>query len=549
MSMVGPGQSVLTTSVEPGPNTSRRSGWLVGLVFGVLVSLLAIPNVRTTLLSQLQFAIAGENVPLVRTLDTRLSIRETRLLDAAAANAPDDYLLQVGRATALAAAGGAKDSPPPVSLSDDATDFNDHSLFRLAQVARDFPHSPGAYAHLARYMMIDRLRIQRAELSAPTAPTRPTSPGSPPKPLAAPPRTIPARHSDVRLMEWALQGGEERDPDNAFWPALRAATYFAAERDDEALQALAQAARKPQWDAYLYEEVLGQWRLYSAAYGDNSATQKIGPLSLVAFPHLRELRRMAELVRRRAESEAAAGHEAEAIRIRANLAWLGVLMREKAQWAYEALVGTDLTLIASTDSRARTPSGATFTVRQWEAAAGDYLDLLRQQRHNFDIVWLHHQIETSCELRQRIDLARYDASYPGIPPGIPLAPLFSSWMAGICLLQQMLTLSLLTLVTTFWYKRATHGEGWIARSPTLGIIVLLVLAGSSGSLLFFGVPTPRLALLFLSSLTCLLPLCLYLPSKRKLRKAFQTGEQSEAERLQITEMDRAETRWKRGTTL
>ena len=92
-----------------------------------------------------------------------------------------------------------------------------------------------------------------------------------------------ARKRDIQIMEWALQTGELRDPDNAFWPTMRATAYFAANRDKEALAALARASRKSEWNAYIHEEVLGQWRLYSAAYGDNGAAQKIAPLSLVAF--------------------------------------------------------------------------------------------------------------------------------------------------------------------------------------------------------------------------------------------------------------------------
>src|SRR5262249_9729756 len=111
----------------------------------------------------------------------------------------------------------------------------------------------------------------------------------PPAPDADPTvRSLRAGGRDVRLMEWALKAGERDDPTNAFWSAMLATTYFAAMRDDEALRALARAARKSRWDTYLYEEVLGQWRLYSAAYGDQGAMQKIGPLSLLAFPHVRE---------------------------------------------------------------------------------------------------------------------------------------------------------------------------------------------------------------------------------------------------------------------
>lgn len=506
--------SIPSNSVRPSP---FRSGWLIGIVLGVTIGLFALPTVRFTLLGQLQFALSEESRPFMGISDAHETEREVNRLDATAGAAPDDYLLQVGRATALVT---------PNENIGTSGDDNDHALFRLAQLAREFPTQPGAYAHLARYMMADRIRVQRPEIveTASAASRKHSRPVTPPSPGVW--------RRDVRLIEWALTSGEARDADNAFWPAMLGAAYFAAHRDEEALAALTRAAHKPRWDAYLYEEVLGQWRLYSATYGDHGATQKIGPLSLIAFPHLFEIRHAVEMARWHAERAAEAGHDEEALRIRRNLGMLGIIMRETAAWSYEALIGTDLILLATTDGTDRRPPGAIQTPIQWERRAPRYLALLI--RNKKDIAWVRREVAECCELRKRVDVARYDASYPGIPPGIPLVPLFGSWMTGICLLQQMLTLIAAALLAALWTRYGSR----LSISPLVRRVtnvLLFCLTVGSGVMLFFGVASPRTALLFLSGLTLLT-----LPLNGFLRRArpMQSGSPEEIGAC-----------WKSGTTL
>jgi hypothetical protein len=487
-----------TTPAKSTRHSPFRSGWLIGIVLGVTVGLLALPTVRFTLFGQLQFALSEESRPFMGVTDAQETEREVVRLDATAAAAPDDYLLQVGRATALAT--------PNENIGFSGND-NDHVLFRLAQLAHDFPMQPGGYAHLARYMMADRIRIQRPEIVE-TASTvirkRSTAP-----PAAG------AWRRDVRLIEWSLKSGALQDPDNAFWPTMLSVAYFAAHRDAEALNALNTAAHKPHWDAYVYEEVLGQWRLYSATYGDHGATQKIGPLSLIAFPHMSEIRHAVEMARWHSERAAETGQDDEALRIRRNLAMLGVIMRETASWSYEALMGTGLILLSATDGSDHRPPGAIQTPVQWERRATRYLALLNRNRR--DTNWIRRQVVECCELRQRVNVARYDASYPGIPPGIPLVPLFGSWMTGICLLQQIFSLTLVALCAALWSR---YGSRLPASRAARGILIalLLCLTAWSGVMLFYGVPSPHLALLFLSSLTLLtLPLNRFLQRFRPAR--------------------------------
>src|SRR5437016_1188665 len=98
-----------TPNVRQSTARSSLSGGLIGIAFGVLLSLWAFPAVRYTLIAQMQFALSEDSLPWLFSLDINRSAREAPRLDAVASRYPDDYLLQVGRATALAGVGGVRD--------------------------------------------------------------------------------------------------------------------------------------------------------------------------------------------------------------------------------------------------------------------------------------------------------------------------------------------------------------------------------------------------------------------------------------------------------
>jgi hypothetical protein len=535
------------------PPGYRRSGWLIGAICGVLASLWAFPAVRYTLSAQMEFALAEDNVPWISSLDAQRTALEGPRLDRVAARYSDDYLLQVGRATALATAGAGRVVSAPPARHRDGIESNDHTLVRLAMITRAFATTPGAYAHLARYLMADHVRIQRAELVS----SGPVGAKQAPPPA----QTIVPDVRNLKIMLWALRSGERLDSDNAFWPAMLATAYFAADEDGNALEALARAALKPRWDAYIYEEVLGQWRLYSAAYGDHGAAQQIGPLSLVVFPHLHEIRRMAEMARWHAERSAHLGKNIQAAQIRRNLAYLGLNLRDNAGWAFEALYGTDLFFIACTDVDSRVTPSAIRTVSEWEHQAVQYRNLLHSLRRDIEYRLMRSEVENSCELRKRVDLARYDSSYPGIPPGIPLMPLFGNWMAGVCLLQQALGL-LVALAATgmLQYVVLQHNRQFSPRRTAvivLGAVATLVV----GALFLTMMTTPRMAGLFLIGVTLLSIVGLHrswrwLSARRAasrpegLHAVFQeTVVRNSEEPAHVSGLKRVRERWSQGTTL
>ncbi len=518
----------------------RRSGWVAGILGGILIVLLAFPSSRYTLLSQLQFALAERSLPYLHAMMVRPGGREISLLDRVASASPDDYLMQVGRATVLADQGGLQ----PRQRFDNNRPDGDNTLYRLGAVVARFPQVPGAYAHLSRYMMTDRIRLERPELPlssinrtgddaarilrrhVPGAGLNQTDrPSGTPTGNSVPPAHLDP--DDVRMMEWALRAGERRDPDNAFWPAMLATTYFSVKRDIDGVEALRRASEKVRWDAYIYEEVLGEWRLYSAAYGNNGAIQKIGPLSLVSFPHLGEIRKMAQFVRYLADQAERDGNDTRAIELRRELLLLGSVMTSKAQWAYEALIGTDVCMIAGTDSESKVMPGSIRSMASWQAQAPDYIALLKRRGRISEMVWMRNEIESCCRLRNRIDLARYDASYPGIPPGIPLTPLFGSWMACVCVIQELLTLlAVLGLVRTLesLRRRSNTTNSAAARLQNPLLIILCGAWIASTLMATSGVPSTRFMLLFL--LLTALDVILILDAVRtaRSRKALRSAQ-------------------------
>ncbi len=434
-------QVPLSQPVEP----EERSGWFVGIVLGVWLGLYFIAPVRETLMSQFSFALSARPQAWSRPVTSSLS--GIARLDVVASAAPNDYLIQVGRAAVIPATG--------VRLP-----TNDQPLHKMLALMIDFPRSPGAAALLLRYLLTSDNELR--------------SEG----------RTMGLQRR--ALMSVVIDRGAALDPSNAFWDAMRATV--AAENGDyaQAVDDLGQERTATTWDAYLYEQVLGQWRLYSLAYGDHGAAQKVAPLSLVAFPYLQAIRDMAITMRAYANRLAATGNTQQAVVIRHLLVRLGQKMRSDAPWAYEALVGTDITLVGATDTTTRT--GAIMHTVQWPPLAHHLLVALKATHRNNEALWMEQQVKRSLQLRNTVNLARDNASYPGVPPGIPIVPLFGSWVLGVCLLQQqmaiMVVLGAATVAAGAHHLLSRHRFSLILLTATGAFSLILVTANGIGGGLF-----------------------------------------------------------------
>jgi hypothetical protein len=141
-------------------------------------------------------------------------------------------------------------------------------------------------------------------------------------------------------------------------------------------------------------------------------------------------------------------------------------------------------------------------------------------------------------------VARFDASYPGTPPGIPLVPLFGNWMVGIFLMQQALAMALVAILAAGVYRyRARSALANLARLVAIGLFFGLTFA--FGLLLFLGAPSTRLALGFLAG-TVVFAILLLNALSHWWRRAVRKGpERSEG---LLSEMAAVDARWSGDTT-
>lgn len=463
------------TQSRPAPRERRgTNGIALGVLFGVVLALTLFAPYRSSFATQMRFALSSESLAWLRILDSRKSERELPYLDETAQRRPDDYLLQVGRATASTSFDNLTITERPSPTLD-----NDRTLLRLSVLSLRFPRASGSYAHFLRYMTAAFVRVDS------------------PDPLYR------LKSTPRKATLWAIENGEKLDPDNAFWSSMKLILLLSENKTEEAVAILPYFYQKSYWESFVYEEALGQWRLYAETYGDQGAVQKIAPLSLIAFPHLQQLRASAEKLRLVAEAEEKKGHGDKAIEIRRGLVVLSNLLQAKSRWAYEALFGTEILRIAVTDSKTERSQLSAFVPHQWEKLATHYIALLTANGRTPEIKRLNREMTEAADLRNRIDEARYDASYPGIPPGIPLAALFNNWMAGIGLIRQWISLLLLAVaIGVAGTMRKLPVRPHVSR--TFCMIILLFAFTLSGLSLGTGTPEAGTALVFLWSAVLLL---------------------------------------------
>ncbi len=420
-------------------------GWYFGIVIGVLGGLALLPFTRNILLAQWETSLTSGYSGLVAPM--HLSASDAARLEWVASTEPSDVLVQMGLISA--------NLDHPLS----ASNVSVGTLARLVGLIQKHPNVPGLYALLVRVA----LQQESSEVVADDHSMNPV-PASKPNALS------PVAPQRAAILDMALKRGEQLEPKNAFWPAMRAWLYFSDHQESQGEQALERVASTSQWNSHLYEQVLGEWRLYAQVFGDQGALQKLEPLTLLSFPHLQALRAMAFHVHDEAEQDIAVGHLSQAFRLHHALARLGGILRDTAPWAYEALLGTDLVLIASTGDK--TPlqgEGMIDSLATWEPYGRRYLALLRRSGEEAEALWLEHEVIKSLKLRQTLGLARSAAPYDGVPPGIPLKALLSDWMLGVLTLQQMIG-----LLGSFFILGG--GALLIKRFPRAQLLLFLTLA-------------------------------------------------------------------------
>lgn len=165
--------------------------------------------------------------------------------------------------------------------------------------------------------MMKRINLTRADSISPETLTKvkPTDP-------QIPPTTKHLAEFDITALQ-----GERLDPNNAFFPMIRAVGLFQTHRDADAIASLKRAGNDSRWDDYKPEELDVRIQLYSNYLGDRSALERVSLQSAILFPSYAKLRHLAFLATYESMTAERNGHPEKRFAIRNALMRIGSLMR------------------------------------------------------------------------------------------------------------------------------------------------------------------------------------------------------------------------------
>ena len=308
--------------------------------------------------SWLALLLAPQTRWLVRPQIAPGSINDAQSRSRFVASHPNDYIVQLGG-------------------------FAGESQLQYARgLVPRFPENPSLRANILRYAT-QYLHMNRPDSDGNLLSGKPDPPlgprrGGPPPPT---PDQLAAFDADTAA-------GERLDPDNAYFPFMRAIGLFAAHRDAEGLAAVRRAGIKTAWREYYEDEVEGRWRILDGLYGHREAVASSAISASLLFPQYAPLRAVARLVTVKAVEEEQAGRREDGLVLRRSLAHVGDLMRAESKSYIGTLVGIAIAAI----SRSR-PGGAAPIVREPGAPTSpEFNGLLAQRR-----------LDAYCDYVTRID--------------------------------------------------------------------------------------------------------------------------------------------------
>ncbi|MCW3052551.1 MAG: hypothetical protein JWN14_1721 [Chthonomonadales bacterium] len=414
---------------------ARPSG-LILLPFLILVGLWGAPPTRTFLQTQLR--LLHDAAPFLARL-REMGVQERPPVPAQAwkqsatavgvARFPKDYTIQVGGAL-LAASYRPSRIGGPLSSQESYESFQDRYGAKLAAVSAHFPGRPGPYAHMLRYMTGSTVRVSR------TVEIELFQTGN--TPAFGSDRSIGNRQSWAAF-DHAAARGEKLDPDNAYFPMMRAIGLFDAKRDAEGVAAVLRAAQKSRFEDYASEEQDAEWALYLRSYGPTSTLVHQSISISLLLPHFSSLRQVGRVMAYQAEKAERAGRTQEGLALRHAAMRCGVLMREQSS-IIGALVGTSII-----SSQATGPGGAPVVAPSADLSNEDkiaersdlYLDYLHKIGAEEEARWFTVQEDRNREVRALVAGANREHRLEG---AVRLPAL---WTLDMLLLANTLTMLLL----------------------------------------------------------------------------------------------------------
>ncbi|MDQ2688466.1 MAG: hypothetical protein M3Y28_11440, partial [Armatimonadota bacterium] len=286
---------------------------LAGIAVCVLLALLIAPQTRWMVRQQLLISIGRYHLlPLNSGAYTTSPAADRRRIEAAAVSAPNDFGLQ------YASVGG--DGHAAIAAG-------------MRGLASRFPNKPALYANILRYDTLGAVLWVRPEGALLTGvKANPQWHPKPPTPAA------------LAAFDRTAAAGERVDPDNAYFPLMRAVGLLAAHRDAEAEAAVRRAGGKTAWRDYVPDDIQSRWRLHQIAFDDKGVIPQASNDTLL--PQYQRMRDVSRVLTYRAMQKELAGDVAGGLSLRESVRGCGDLLRVNSNYLFGGIIGSSLCDIA-----------------------------------------------------------------------------------------------------------------------------------------------------------------------------------------------------------
>ena len=204
---------------------------------------------------------------------------------------------------------------------------------QLRTVAKKFPDHPEILAATLRAESQGEVLVHRADamqfLENRPAPKTGTVAGK---------QKVSDAAAVKRFIDQCLVG-ERIDPDNAYFPLLRAMAYTEVHQDKDAFNALHLAAGKKLWREYIPEEFIANRAVNRAMYGRTGLIPEMSISAAILFPHYSSMRELSRVVAAEAIRREMQGRFAEGIVLRRDLFDVSERIRNESTTMIGSLVG------------------------------------------------------------------------------------------------------------------------------------------------------------------------------------------------------------------
>ncbi len=361
----------------------RLRNLLVALAVLSFIVLLALPSTGWVMRTQLRMlfstfpekalmlllGIEPERMRWSASEGENIKAKARQLLSQAAQRYPEDEKMQIAFYVF---------TEPINALSDQLRDLLDR-----------FPQSPSLHAAILRYDCINRIRFERRELH-----------------LLFESQPLKTFHKpDLKhfvAFERVAANGERIDPNNAFFPVMRAFALFAVHRDEEALRALVRTSKKQRWDDYTSDEKEGLLRLWESAFGKANGLTKSCLSGILLEPHLIGLKELAYFAAYKAMELERERKLSEGLEIRLALMRCAKLMREQEKSRIPKLVAPAVAHIATLRPKGDPLPEPTEKQEKGKLIQVRFINYLKQIGQSEAARWTQEELQANQKMRENL---------------------------------------------------------------------------------------------------------------------------------------------------